>query len=307
MSTGTMETYDLVGVAEDVSDIITNISPTQTPFLTMIGSEKCHNTIPHWQEDSLQAVAQVALVEGANAPTAAWQATVMRNNTTQILGATAQASRTADVVKKYGRGKELAYQLMLRGKELKRALEYALVGTGQSLVAGNDSTARKMAGYQAQISSGTTDTLGSQAVLTEALIVPMLQALYTNGADPDTILVKPSDGPRIAAFQESGGRSFFSKNGDRKLVNAVDVYETSFGKVSVILDRFIRGANTGDSQSDAMIFEKDMWKLLTLRNWQRITLAVTGDATQVELVGEFSLKHRNQAASAIISNLTPLT
>ena len=33
-------TYDQVGKAEDVSDIITDISPTATPFQSMIKSEK---------------------------------------------------------------------------------------------------------------------------------------------------------------------------------------------------------------------------------------------------------------------------
>ena len=37
--------YDVVGKKEDISDIITNISPTDTPFISSIGSEKVHNTL----------------------------------------------------------------------------------------------------------------------------------------------------------------------------------------------------------------------------------------------------------------------
>lgn len=296
MATGTMQTYDQVGRKEDISDIISNISPTKTPFQSMIGSESIHNTVHQWQEDSLMAVAAVAVVEGADAGTAAWQPTVMRSTNTQILSTVAQASGTADVVKKYGRDKELAYQLGLRSAELKRNLENAFVGTGQTAVLGSDSVARQLDGYQAQISSGTTNTLGTAGPITEALVVAMAQTLYTNGADPSVLMVKPGDSLKIAAWQQSG-RTKYIDNADRKVVNAVDVYVSPFGDLKVVMNRFQRA-------SDAFVFEPDQWKKLVLRNWFRETLAKTGDSTKVMIIGEFGLKHKNHGASGLISNLT---
>jgi hypothetical protein len=305
MSTGTMETYDLVGKKEDISDIITNISPTKTPFASMIGSESVRNTIYQWQEDSLMSVGANAQVEGAAAPTASWQATVLRNNTTQILMATASASGTADVVKKYGRAKELSYQLGLRAAELKRNLEYAFVGQPSTAeVVGNDSTARVVAGYQQQISSGTTNTLGTAGPLTEAYVLAMAQALYTNGAEPTILMVKPADALKVATWQTGGtgaanSRTKFADNDSKAIYNVVDVYYSPFSGegLKVVLNRFL-------ATSNALIFEPQMWKKAVLRNWFRETLAKVGDSTQVMIVGEFGLIHKNYGASGLIANLT---
>jgi hypothetical protein len=78
-------TYEQVGKKEDVSDIISNISPTKTPFQSAIGSDKVDNTLFQWQEDSLRSVQDNAKAEGADAADIVVVPTVMRNNQTQIL------------------------------------------------------------------------------------------------------------------------------------------------------------------------------------------------------------------------------
>jgi len=56
----TYTTYNQIGIKEDISDIISNISPTTTPFLSSIGKESVKNTLYQWQEDSLSATAENA-------------------------------------------------------------------------------------------------------------------------------------------------------------------------------------------------------------------------------------------------------
>lgn len=314
-----MMSYDQVGKVEDISDIITNISPTATPFTTMIGTEGIHNTLFQWQEDSLQTVQSSPQVEGANAPSAVWAATVMRNSTTQIFSKVAQVSGTADAVKTYGRDRELAYQLMLRSRELKRDQEYAMVGTAQASITGSDTVARQMDSYQNMIDNGVRFVAGSggglgfsgsfpsRAALTEAMVLTTMQQLYQNGAEPNTLIVKPADAQIAAGWATASGRTRFSDNEDgRKVLNVVDVYVTPYGQLKIVLDRFIRGAGavSGETQSDALIFQPDMWKRTPLRNWFRQTLAKVGDATQVQILGEFGLKHKNFKASGFITNIT---
>lgn len=301
---GTVNTYDIVGIKEDISDIITNISPTKTPFQSMSGNEGIHNTLHQWQEDSLLAAAANAAVEGADAPTATAQPTVMRNNNTQILTKTAKASGTADVVRKYGRDKELSYQLGLRSAELKRDLEYAFVGTGQTAVAGSDTVARQMAGYQAQVASSSTVT-NSSTPLVEANVLTVAQECYIQGAEPNILMVKPADAPKIASWKSgtapgaSTARTDYVDNTKKKLYNVIDVYVTPFSDegLKVVINRFLLATT-------ALVFETTMWKKLVLRNWFRETLAKTGDSTNVQIVGEFSLKHRNYAASGLITGLS---
>jgi len=288
--------YDQVGKKEDIADLITNISPTKTPFTAMTGSEGIHNIVHQWQEDALAAVTANAQIEGANAVTAVQVPTILRNNTTQILMDTASVTGTAEVMKTYGRDKELAYQLVKKSAQLKRNLEYAMVGSGQAQILGNDATARQMAGYQAQLDASVIQTVVS-VPLTEAMILTTLQLLYNNGAEPDTLMVKPTDALKIAAFQLSTGRTKYIDNSDKKLVNVVDVYMSPYGEQKVVLNRFQR-------TTDALIFETGMWKRLALRSWFRETLAKVGDSTQVQLVGEYSLKHKNFFASGLITGLS---
>ena len=314
MSVAVMKTYDQIGRKEDISDIITNISPTKTPFQSMIGSEGIHNILHQWQEDSLIAASSSnAAVEGADAPSAVQNATVMRNNTTQIFTKTAKVSGTADVVKTYGRDRELAYQLSLRSAELKRDFESSLVGVNAAAVTGSDSVARSFASYLAQLDNtavwtmnstggalNTVITNQSAGTITEQAVKTVAQQLYINGVEPDTIMVKPADALVVSSWQDGQGQYSRTKmvdNGDRKIVNVVDVYVSPYGALKVIMNRF-------QLTSSALVFETAMWKKLVLRNWFRETLAKTGDSTNVQIVGEFSLKHKNYAASGGVINMT---
>ena len=309
----TISSYDIVGTKEDISDIITNISPTATPFQTGVGTESIHQKLFGWQEDSLMAVSATPVLEGANAPVANFQPTVMRQNTTQIFTRTASTTGTMDVTTTYGRGKELAYQLNLRSKELKRSLEFAYVGTGQTMSLGSDTAARSFAGYQAMIDSSVVFTAGggiaftgttpARTTLTENMVLTTAQALYNNGADANTLMIKPNDAPNVAAFSRNNSRTQFTDATDKKLVNVVNVYECAYGTLNVKMNRFLRGANAGDTTSDALVYEADMWKTTPLRSWFRTTLAKTGDATNVQILGEYGLKHRNFKASGLITNL----
>lgn len=304
MANSIMSSYDQVGLKEDVSDLITNISPTKTPFQSQVGSESIHNRTHQWQEDSLNAVAANAQVEGAAAISAVQNPTVMRSNNSQIFMKTASVTGTADAVKAYGRDKELAYQLAMRSAEIKRDLENAFVGGQAAAVVGSDGVARSMAQWMAMVDtsgiyhmgSGLGGSTGSAAAITEVAVLAVAQQLYTAGADPDTIMIKPGDSLTISAFQ-ANGRTRFVDNGDRDIVNVVDFYQSPFGRLKVTMNRF-------QDVTTALVYEASMWKKLVLRNWFRETLAKVGDSTQVMIVGEFSLKHKNQKASGAITNLT---
>jgi hypothetical protein len=288
--------YDVVGKKEDVSDIISNISPTKTPFQSMIGSEKVSNVLFQWQEDALANVAVNAKVEGADASDATLVATTMRSNYTQILSKTILVSDTNDAVSKYGRAKESAYQMAKVSAEIKRDLEHALVGITQAAVAGNSSTARRMASATNQIAAGNI-TDRDAAANTEADVLTGLQDCYTAGSDPSILMVTPTDSLVVADFAKATGRLREIENGtaDRKIVNAVDLYVSPFGEVKVVLNRFLEA-------TVSLIFEPDMWKLAVLRPWTRETLAKTGDATKMMIIGEYSLKHKNQLASAALTH-----
>lgn len=297
------KTYDQVGKKEDISDVISNISPTATPFQSVIGSETVNNTLYQWQEDELAAVAANAAVEGADGSDADLSPTVMRSNTTQIFAKTIKVSATADVVSTYGRAKETAYQLSKKSAELKREMEYALVGVAQNAVAGSTSVARKFGNVWGQDSAGNAlinsaviTNNGTAAALTEAMVLATNQKLYEAGGEASYLMIKPADSLIVAGFAAASGRTRDFDTGT-KVVNVVDIYVSPFGTQKVVLNRFMKA-------DAALLFDPANWKKATLRPFSRTLLAKTGDADRHFIVGEFGLKHTNYKASGAITGLT---
>jgi hypothetical protein len=292
-----MDTYTQVGKVEDVSDEISMISPTNTPFLTMAGTEAVFNTLYQWQEDTLDAPATNANAEGATAPAAAMHPTVMRNNTTQIFMKTVTTTGSADRMKLHGAGVEFARQLAKKGKEIKRDLEFALVGATTALVSGSSGVARKFASAPSQFDASMVNTLGTAGPITEALILTASQNAYIQGGDPNTMLIKPSDSLIVANFAAATGRVRQYDNNERKVVNVVDVYVSPFGDLKVVMDRW-------QETSIAFVYDPAMWKVCPFRAWQTKPLAITGDFHSSLLVGEYGLMHKNYFADSLIANLT---
>lgn len=298
----TYTTYEVIGKKEDVSDIITNIAPTTTPFQSMIGKESVNNVLFQWQEDTLASAAANAQYDGFDASTIAATPTTIRTSFTQILAKAIKVATTTDSVSRYGRAKETAYQLSKRAAELKRDLEYVLLNK-QAGGAGNlnnvtltsignsantaSDAARTMKSFQAQVDSSTysallTKTGGTTTAMTEANLNTVLQALFNNGADPRYLMIPPGEALGIAGFASASGRYRFADNADaeaaRRIINVIDVYVSPYGEVKVILNRFM-------ATDDHLVFDPDMWKLCVLRPWTREPLAKVGDSERHMIVG----------------------
>lgn len=313
----TYTTYEVIGKKEDVSDIITNIAPTTTPFQSMIGKESVNNVLFQWQEDTLANAAANAQFDGFDASSIAATPTTIRTSFTQILAKAIKVATTTDSVSRYGRAKETAYQLSKRAAELKRDLEFVLLNkqAGGAGVLNNTTltsigntaqtasdAARTMKSFQAQVDSTTysallTKTGGTTTAMSEANLNTVLQALFNNGADPRYLMIPPGEALGIAGFASASGRYRFADNADaeaaRRIINVIDVYVSPYGEVKVILNRFM-------ATDDHLVFDPDMWKLCVLRPWTREPLAKVGDSERHMIVGEYSLKHKHYGASGII-------
>lgn len=305
----TYTTYDTVGIKEDISDFISRLTPTKTPFQTMIGADKTKNRQFQWMEDSLRAVQVNAKVEGFTASDATLTPPTLRSNYTQIMEKTIKVSATEDAVDQYGRAKETAYQLVKAGEEVKRDKEHAYIGLAQAATAGDSSsTARLTASASSLITTATNryymgagtplgGSSGTAAALTETALLGIAQACYNQGTDPTVFMIKPADSLIVAGFTGASGRSRTFNDGSKTVTNAVNLYVSPFGEYKVVLNRFLK-------TDHAWLIEPGMWQEVTLRSWTREPLAKTGDASVNMIVGEFGLKHKNFAASGLIANLT---
>jgi hypothetical protein len=318
-ATGTTDSYDLVGLAEDVEDVIFNITPTETPFLTMAKRKKATATLHQWQTDSLSAAAANRAIEGDDSTYATASPTTMLSNYTQISKKTVMVSGTADAVRKYGRKEEFAYQIAKRGKELKRDIENALV-TDQASSAGGSSTARSSAGIESMITNrvlgtgnttGTTPgyaggvwaapTDGTATAMTEGDLVSALELAWQDGGDPGTIMVNSALKRKIATF---GGANKFSgvqvnqgRTAQAVVIGGVDLYISDFGEHKVVLNRYQRAGTL-------LCLDREYMSVAFLRPIKFEERAKTGDATRGELLCEYTLVAENPDAHAKIQSVT---
>lgn len=304
----TFSTYDAIGNREDLADVIYDISPIATPFLSGIARSTAEATFHEWQTDSLASAAQNAVIEGDDATTDATTASVRRGNYTQISDKVPRVTGTQQAVRKAGRRDELAYQIAKRAKELKRDMELDLLANNVRN-AGSDTVARVSAGVPAWIntnydggtggsagSAGTTAaTNGTQRPFTEALLKTVLKECFDTGGDPDTIMVGSFNKQALSGFTGGANKNVDVK--DKKLVASVTIYESDFGILEVVPNRFMRSR-------DCLILQMDMWAVAYLRSFHVKELARTGDTERKQLLVEYTLEARNEGSSGLVADLT---
>ena len=307
----TFQTFQAKGNREDLSDIIYNISPTDTPLLSAIGKEKATATLHEWQTDALAQAGANAQIEGDEVAFGAVIPTKRINNLTQISRKAVIVSGTQDTVNSAGRNNELAYQISKSSKELKRDMEHVLCAN-QSFNVGAQATARTLSGLASWIQTnavaigangvvagtatpGIARTDGTQRVFTEALLKETVKKTWEAGGDPSMIMLGSFNKQKLSGF--TGGSTRMSQSEDKKLVNAIDIYESDFGSMTVVPNRFSRSR-------DVFVLEPDMWAVAYLRDFKLIDLAVTGDAQKKAMLAEYTLVSKNEAANGAVFDCT---
>ncbi len=157
-ATGTYSSYDIVGAREELADTIYRITPEETPLFSALSKQSLKSKNPEWQTETLATPATNAQIEGDEYSYTAPSATTRLKNYAQISWKTGLVTDTADVVDKAGRDKESTHQRMKRGLEVRKDIEYSIL-INQASVAGNDTTARRSAGFPAWIT--TNDSRGA--------------------------------------------------------------------------------------------------------------------------------------------------
>lgn len=308
--TNTFSSYDAVGNREDLTNIIYDVTPTDTPVMSALPRVKATAVKHEWQTDSLAAASAAnAVIEGDDATTDASTATTRLDNRCQIMDKVAQVTGTQEAVSKAGRKSEMAYQMEKRMKELKRDIEAAICDNG-AYVAGNDTTARELAGIPAWLTTNTSfgatgadpvtigstaRTDGTQRAFTEDLLKAVLQDCFTNGGNPTMAVVGAFNKRKASEFTGSATR--MDKSEDKKLYAAIDVYVSDFGEIKFVPDRFSRAR-------DCLLIDPEYAALAYLRPFETVDLAKTGDTTRKQILVELTLEMRNEAAHGGVFDLT---
>lgn len=288
------------GQHKALSDIVTNISPDETPFITIIGKGKVTNYLFNWTEEELDPSIVNAQVEGAVAPAAVDNYLIERDNFTQIFARTVDVSGTSVANKVAGDKQTLANQVALKAKALKIDMEKAFIGnfqTTKSTVGG----ARFTAGFKAQVDAGNIIDAGGAAVTGEQLD-ELLTRLFENGGTPDYVMCHPRiRNVLVAALQAKGFVQRDISNGT-KLVTDIVTYTSPVGTVNLVNNRHST-YDTTTGIGDVYVFDSSMWSVEALRPYMLDELAKVGDSIQRLLITEVGLKNKSFKASGVITNI----
>jgi len=313
--TNTFTTFDAKGIREDLSNIITNIAPEETPYMSNVGRESISNSLFEWQTDTLASAAANKQLEGDDVTSFdSVTATVRLQNYAQISRKTIVLSATEETVNKAGRRSELAYQIAKRSAELKRDQEFSMLN-GAVAAAGNTTTARGTASLQAFIKTNydmqtnganpsyTTVPTGARSdgnvrTFTETILKNVIQQVWTSGGTPKILMTGPVNKQRVSGFSGIASSRFNIDGGARPatIIGAADIYVSDFGNVQVVPNRFQR-------ERDAFVIDPDYAKVTTLRPYQQVELAKTGDAEKRMLIVEWGHKVLAENAHGIAADL----
>ena len=328
--TDTFLTYDAKGIREDLSDLISDISPTQTPFQSNVGTRDAENTYFEWQTDSLAAASATPVVEGQDLSTfTAVTPTARMGNYCQINMVDFIISGTEQTVLKAGRASEVGYQAAKAAKELKRNVEKAALLNGVGAVVGATATARVTAGlpgwlktnqestnvtapsYTGSTPTGAGEvwkTFGTPTAFTEAMLQSVMQQAFTSGGEPSMLMVSPYNKTVVSAFTGIAGSRYNVDGAEPSvIIGAADIYVSDFGNLSVVPNRFfttVKDAGSAAYNDWAFLIDPDEVKIATLRPYSIDALAKSGDADKRMALTEWGLQVNNEAAHGIVAGIT---
>lgn len=310
-------TFDATAIREELSNVIYNISPTETPFISNIGKGgKVSNTYFEWQNDALAAAAANEHLEGDEQSYTAAVPTSRLANFTQISKKDVIVSGTQEAVNHAGVKSMLAYQMAKKSAELKRDMEF-IACQNQAARAGDSTTTRRTAGFEAFIRtnqdavgaaptlSGTTSGYpdagpvdGAPRAFTETILKNVAQQIYTSGGKLRMCIVDPTNKVVFSGFSGIAGTRYNVKgDSPATLIGAADVYVSDFGNIEVVPSRFSRA-------SSALFVDPEYAELVFLRPFKVEDMAKTGDAMKKVLTVEWGLKVTHESGHGIARDLT---
>lgn len=303
-----LTTTQVVHAREDLSDIINNITPEETPVYSMIAKVKATGV----RHENLTEALNPANADNAAAENAVFDDTnltvpVRIGNYTQISRKVANVAGTLQAVNLAGSKDEMARQIRKAGVEIRRDIEAAIVSANASAAG----PVRKSAGMEAWISTnvshgaggstpGFNGTItaapvdGTTRLLTEKMFNDVVQTAWTNGGNVSKVIAPPALKQVISTF--TGNATKFQQAKDQTVTAGIDVYVSDFGRHEVMPHRYMRTRTV-------IAFDPELFALATLRNFKTETLGKLADGERKALVTEWTLESKNELGNAKIADL----
>jgi len=303
----TFDSYDVVGIREDLENVIYDVSPEETPFYSSTKKVTATNTLHEWMTDSLRTSGANAHIEGDATTAEARVASTRLGNYCQIFKNAVVIPDTDKGLDKAGRASEMAYQVLKIAKEQKLDIEKALFDNN-AREAGSASAARELAGTETWFTStiqnrgsggahaaGTgadARTDGTQTVFNQTKFDAIMQNVWEKGGKPDTVYLSAYLMNLALAFTGNNNQRSTVQAGDAKVIKSLDIYVTPWGTIEFVPSRENRGRTVH-------VMQDDMWAVAVLRGTKNVELAKTGDNTTRQVVTELTLVAKNEASSGL--------
>jgi hypothetical protein len=244
-----------------------------------------------------------AALEGADKPNARFTNRSRCGNYTQIFTATVEVSGSDLAASQIGLADEMDNQKQSRLRELIRDLENTVINAGQpaSNPEGSSSVRRSMSGIIQHLSTNIFHTgdsgFPSGTALDEAMINYSLRKIWENSSgNVDLIAVGGFQKRKINAFC-SDSRAYGAN--DTTFTDMIGIYESDFGVCKIVTTRWI-------PQDAVLLLDSSRINVLPLagRSFHFKPLASSGDYECGELIGEYTLELKNEAAHGLIRGLS---
>lgn len=308
---GTFQAFSAIGNREDLTDAIYNVSPTETPLISLGQKTTSFAALHEWQSESLASTnVNNAVVEGDDAANQTLVATSRLTNFLQTSEKTIGISTIQEATRAAGRASEMAHQMVNYGLALRRDMETILCNNTVAPSAGSTSTARKLRAlpswYATNTSRGatgangtttTTATDGTQRNFSESLFKTVLNSIYTNASIGEGMFAMAGPVNRAnLSSQLSGGSTKFYRVESKSLTATVTIYQSDFGDIKLIPNRFQR-------DRDLHIINPEYIAISFLEKFREQDLAVTGLARRKQIWASYTLEMRNEAAHGVVADL----
>ncbi len=322
----TFVSTDAVGNREQLSNIVSRITPEDTPIYSMIKKGTTKGTHPEWETIELNAPAENHTTEGDVFDFGAISVPERMGNHTQIVSKSWIVSSTQEAVENAGSvEKAKKYQKLAKGIELRKDVEFSILDSEPSK-AGAD---RRSGGLPTWLttnvsrggsganggfvkSTGLTQapTKGTQRAFTKGLLDETMQSAYQSGANVRSVVCSPHVKSEFVKFMSDTNVASFryaANSGSKNtIVGTADMYEGPFGKVTVVPNRVM--ATNADLARNAFLIDPSMLEMLMLRPIQEVpNLAKTSDAVKGVIIAEGTLKVKNEAGLGVVADLFGLT
>ncbi len=321
----TFQSPSAKGNREELSDVVNRIDPEDTPIYSMISKGSTNSTFPEWETDSLSAPAANVQLEGDQYTFGATSPVVRMRNYTQIMRKDGILSKTQEAINNAGRAEQIKYQKLKKGVELRKDIEFALVSNTASVGGATrqfgglpswitSNVSRGASGANGGYNTGTNltvaETTGTQRAFTKTLLDTTMQTGYTNGANFRSLVVSPYVKSVFVTFMSDTNVAAFryaASNGkNNSIVANADVYEGPFGKVTVVPNRVM--ATSAAVARRAFLLDPEYASFMWLRKiHEDKSIAINADANAFVLIGEGTLKVKNEKGLGVIADVFGLT